>query len=262
MITGASYMDGGILVVLAPDGPMPQTREHILLARQMLRGDKHVHQFHEDSEVVKEIQVQFDPVSESMNELPKILEVGKKTHEQRPTMSVVVGKLKAALELKELHGLKLQREYEAEEMRKAAERDAIQDKGYKRNSDLRLPAATRGGISRNTGDAMPNVLDIPSDSQGGELLSVNTPLYKDHLHAAYERTQDIGNTAFDLKCPVISELSTSRKPEKDPNNSAQDKSLENELAILHMAKESRIVYLLGHVSILCESYLHVFGLDI
>src|SRR5260370_3704257 len=35
MITGAAQRDGGILVVSAPDGPMPQTREHILLARQV-----------------------------------------------------------------------------------------------------------------------------------------------------------------------------------------------------------------------------------
>ena len=35
MITGAAQMDGSILVVSAPDGPMPQTREHILLARQV-----------------------------------------------------------------------------------------------------------------------------------------------------------------------------------------------------------------------------------
>jgi elongation factor Tu len=35
MITGASTMDGAILVVSAPDGPMPQTREHVLLARQV-----------------------------------------------------------------------------------------------------------------------------------------------------------------------------------------------------------------------------------
>src|SRR5450432_962092 len=34
MITGAAKMDGGILVVSAADGPMPQTRDHILLARQ------------------------------------------------------------------------------------------------------------------------------------------------------------------------------------------------------------------------------------
>ena len=35
MITGAAQMDGAILVVAAADGPMPQTREHILLARQV-----------------------------------------------------------------------------------------------------------------------------------------------------------------------------------------------------------------------------------
>ena len=35
MITGAAQMDGSILVVASTDGPMPQTREHILLARQV-----------------------------------------------------------------------------------------------------------------------------------------------------------------------------------------------------------------------------------
>src|SRR6201986_3206071 len=35
MITGAAQMDGGILVVSAVDGPMPQTREHVILARQV-----------------------------------------------------------------------------------------------------------------------------------------------------------------------------------------------------------------------------------
>src|SRR5688500_470288 len=35
MITGAAQMDGAILVVAAPDGPMPQTREHLLLAKQV-----------------------------------------------------------------------------------------------------------------------------------------------------------------------------------------------------------------------------------
>ena len=40
MITGAAQMDGAILVVSAADGPMPQTREHILLARQV--GVKHI----------------------------------------------------------------------------------------------------------------------------------------------------------------------------------------------------------------------------
>ncbi len=35
MVTGAAQMDGAILVVAATDGPMPQTREHVLLARQV-----------------------------------------------------------------------------------------------------------------------------------------------------------------------------------------------------------------------------------
>ena len=35
MITGAAQVDGAILVVAATDGPMPQTREHVLLARQV-----------------------------------------------------------------------------------------------------------------------------------------------------------------------------------------------------------------------------------
>ena len=35
MITGAAQMDGAVLVVSAADGPMPQTREHVLLARQL-----------------------------------------------------------------------------------------------------------------------------------------------------------------------------------------------------------------------------------
>lgn len=35
MITGAAKMDAGILVVAATDGPMPQTKEHVLLCRQI-----------------------------------------------------------------------------------------------------------------------------------------------------------------------------------------------------------------------------------
>ncbi len=45
MITGAAQMDGAILVVSAADGPMPQTREHILLARQV--GVPYIVVFHE-----------------------------------------------------------------------------------------------------------------------------------------------------------------------------------------------------------------------
>ena len=45
MITGAAQMDGAILVVAATDGPMPQTREHILLARQVGRAqDRCLHE--------------------------------------------------------------------------------------------------------------------------------------------------------------------------------------------------------------------------
>ena len=45
MITGAAQMDGAILVVAATDGPMPQTREHILLARQVgVPGDGRLHE--------------------------------------------------------------------------------------------------------------------------------------------------------------------------------------------------------------------------
>jgi elongation factor Tu len=36
MVTGAAQMDGAILVVAATDGPMPQTREHILLGRKLV----------------------------------------------------------------------------------------------------------------------------------------------------------------------------------------------------------------------------------
>ena len=45
MITGAAQMDGAILVVSSADGPMPQTREHILLARQV--GVSLHHRVHE-----------------------------------------------------------------------------------------------------------------------------------------------------------------------------------------------------------------------
>ncbi|KAI3815376.1 hypothetical protein L1987_15042 [Smallanthus sonchifolius] len=51
------------------------------------------------------------------------------------------------------------------------------------------------------------------------------------------------------KRPITSEASTSHEPQKDFSNSVQDKSLENELTLLHAAKESGVVYLLGHVSI-------------
>ncbi|KAI3789027.1 hypothetical protein L2E82_01811 [Cichorium intybus] len=71
----------------------------------------------------------------------------------------------------------------------------------------------------------------------GSLSSLGAPLLSKHRNKTTNR-------------PVNSEASTSREPEKaSGSNSVQDKSLENELAVLRMAKESGIVYLLGHVSI-------------
>nr|GEW95546.1 potassium transporter 7 [Tanacetum cinerariifolium] len=78
-------------------------------------------------------------------------------------------------------------------------------------------------------DESPHVLLDPS----GTVYSLGAPLLSKYKNKISKR-------------PVISEPSTSREPGKDPNNSAQDKSLENELSILHMAKELGIVYLLGH----------------
>src|SRR4030081_2398060 len=57
MIPGAAQMDGAILVVSAPDGPMPQTKEHILLARQVQvpAGVGHLNQVDMISEAYKEL---------------------------------------------------------------------------------------------------------------------------------------------------------------------------------------------------------------
>ena len=55
MITGAAQMDGAILVVSAADGPMPQTREHILLARQV--GVKHIVVFLNKADMVDDSEL-------------------------------------------------------------------------------------------------------------------------------------------------------------------------------------------------------------
>ncbi|ADV33944.1 translation elongation factor Tu [Candidatus Blochmanniella vafra str. BVAF] len=55
MITGAAQMDGAILVVAATDGPMPQTREHILLARQV--GVPHIVVFLNKCDMVDDIEL-------------------------------------------------------------------------------------------------------------------------------------------------------------------------------------------------------------
>ena len=68
MITGAAQMDGAILVVSAADGPMPQTREHILLARQV--GVPHIVVFLNKCDMVEDEEL-IDLVEEEIRELLK-----------------------------------------------------------------------------------------------------------------------------------------------------------------------------------------------
>lgn len=66
MITGAAQMDGAILVVAATDGPMPQTREHILLARQV--GVPHIIVFMNKCDMVNDEEL-LELVEMEMREL-------------------------------------------------------------------------------------------------------------------------------------------------------------------------------------------------
>ena len=68
MITGAAQMDGAILVVSAPDGPMPQTREHILLARQV--GVPYIVVFLNKTDLVEDKEL-IDLVESEVRELLK-----------------------------------------------------------------------------------------------------------------------------------------------------------------------------------------------
>jgi len=68
MITGAAQMDGAILVVSATDGPMPQTREHILLARQV--GVPHIIVFLNKCDMVEDQEL-IDLVEEEIRDLLK-----------------------------------------------------------------------------------------------------------------------------------------------------------------------------------------------
>ena len=66
MITGAAQMDGAILVVSATDGPMPQTREHILLADQV--GVKNIVVFMNKCDMVQDAEL-LDLVEEEIRDL-------------------------------------------------------------------------------------------------------------------------------------------------------------------------------------------------
>ncbi|MBU4217289.1 elongation factor Tu [Candidatus Parcubacteria bacterium] len=68
MITGAAQMDGAVLVVAATDGPMPQTREHILLARQV--GIGHIVVFLNKCDMVEDQEL-IDLVEEEIRDLLK-----------------------------------------------------------------------------------------------------------------------------------------------------------------------------------------------
>ncbi len=89
MITGAAQMDGAILVVSAADGPMPQTREHILLARQV--GVPHIVVF------LNKVDLVDDPELLDLVEL-EVRELLKKYNFPGDETPVIRGQSKAALE--------------------------------------------------------------------------------------------------------------------------------------------------------------------
>ena len=81
MITGAAQMDGSILVVSAADGPMPQTREHILLARQV--GVPYIVVFLNKVDMVDDPEL-LDLVELEVRELLKTLQVPGRRHPGHP----------------------------------------------------------------------------------------------------------------------------------------------------------------------------------
>ena len=77
MITGAAQMDGAILVVSAADGPMPQTREHILLARQV--GVPYIVVFLNKADMVDDAEL-LELVELEVRELLSQLRVPRRRH--------------------------------------------------------------------------------------------------------------------------------------------------------------------------------------
>ena len=80
MITGAAQMDGAILVVSAADGPMPQTREHILLARQV--GVPAIVVFMNKVDMVDDPEL-LDLVEMEVRDLLSTLRVPRRRHPDR-----------------------------------------------------------------------------------------------------------------------------------------------------------------------------------
>jgi elongation factor Tu len=81
MVTGAAQMDGAILVVAATDGPMPQTREHILLGRQV--GIPRMVVFMnkvdmvDDEELLELVEMEIRDLLSSMNMMEIIVQLFK-----------------------------------------------------------------------------------------------------------------------------------------------------------------------------------------
>ncbi|MDO8570758.1 MAG: elongation factor Tu [Candidatus Daviesbacteria bacterium] len=88
MITGAAQTDGAILVVSAPDGPMPQTREHILLAKQV--GVPAIVVYLNKTDMVDDAEL-LDLVEEEIRDLLK-------KYEYDPNSPIIRGSAKKALE--------------------------------------------------------------------------------------------------------------------------------------------------------------------
>jgi elongation factor Tu len=81
MITGAAQMDGAILVVGADDGPMPQTREHILLARQV--GVPRIVVFLNKCDMVDDEEL-IELVELELRELSGQIRVSRRRHADHP----------------------------------------------------------------------------------------------------------------------------------------------------------------------------------
>ena len=88
MITGAAQIDGAILVVSAPDGPMPQTREHLLLARQV--GVPKIVVYLNKTDMVDDPEL-IELVKEEIKDLLK-------KYEFEPESPIIAGSAKKALE--------------------------------------------------------------------------------------------------------------------------------------------------------------------
>ncbi len=84
MITGAAQMDGAILVVSAADGPMPQTREHILLARQV--GVPYIIVFMNKADMVDDAEL-LELVEMEVRELLEQVRVPGRRHADRDRQS-------------------------------------------------------------------------------------------------------------------------------------------------------------------------------